>query len=302
VSAVAASTGPLRDVLIADDGCVPAWIVRGRCFAAMGCPLLAGLHFEKACTLQSLSLPDVLERWDGAGSVKPITAGGGAGSGSGAAPGEPATTSEVFDAEVTIAHHLRLTRTLLRSFDARALVLLSRALAAAREGLPEAHLVAVDQGVCQALLSPPTVAGGGAATAALRQLDLARTLKAQGDAVFSEAYFATATVKYRAALACCRLAVTGAGGDGGPKEEDVVLQAQVLEFACLLNLATSLQRRHVELASAAQCCSDALKLMSNSAGEGVPPQPTHSPINLKPWFSRPLCLPCALAALPSTRQ
>ena len=88
LSTVTATTGPLRDVLIADDGCVPAWSVRGRCFAAMGCPLLAGLHFEKACTLQKLGIPDVLEQWVGPGARVP---------GSGASAGSDTTS-------VTLTH------------------------------------------------------------------------------------------------------------------------------------------------------------------------------------------------------
>ena len=240
LSTVTATTGPLRDVLIADDGCVPAWIVRGRCFAAMGCPLLAGLHFEKACTLQKLGIPDVLEQWVGPGARVP---GSGASAGSdttsvtlthpGAEAAPPLPSPDPVEA---LAHQVQVTRTLLRSFDARALSLMARALAAHRDRLPDAVLMTVDTGLCEALMpSTPTWQGaqddprGPARALALRHLEVARTLKAQADAVFTEAYFATAGLKYRAALHSCRR-VEGA-------EEDVALQARVLEFGCLLNLA-----------------------------------------------------------------
>jgi hypothetical protein len=292
-SFAAAVSGPLRNVLLADDGCVPAWIVRGRCFAAMGCPLLAGLHFEKACVLQKLSVPDVLEAWQDLGADAPAlapstaaTGASGVGTDGGAAPAPPTA----FDPAPVVARLLRATRRLLCTFEARALVLLSRYLCTQREGLTDAQAAEVELQYTEALLAscgpharrqqtvPADASGGSAqapssAAAALRRLDLARCLKAHGDAVMKEAYFASASATYRAALAVCKaITVDNSGGTAmgdasvTAARAEVVVQAQALQFACLVNVATCLHRRHVDLGVAVQCCGDAIKLLSDAAG------------------------------------
>ena len=88
-------------------------------------------------------------------------------------------------------------------------------------------------------------------------------MKGFGDAIFREAYYATAACKYRAALACLARAATGSDpGDVATRKS-----AKALEFGCRLNVATCLLRRNAELGAAVQLCTEALEIAKDSSGQ-----------------------------------
>ncbi|CAM9722477.1 unnamed protein product, partial [Discosporangium mesarthrocarpum] len=88
---VAEATETLRDLLLEDPNNVPAWMARGEAFQAMGTPLLAELHLERALALEpgnkeaSAQLKTMQDLWgergQGAGAAARAGAGAGAGAG-----------------------------------------------------------------------------------------------------------------------------------------------------------------------------------------------------------------------------
>ncbi len=269
--AAEAVSNSLRDVLIADDGCIPAWVVRGRCFAAMDAFQLAALHFEKACVVQKLAIPSVLDTAD---VVPPlpvaVTAGAaGAGSGGGSSTSGSSSTSSV---DALLSFRATLNARMLRSRDPRVLVLLARAGTAARVVLSDGDLATADARVCV-----DSVSCNDGVAAAAAHWRAAVSLKAQGDAIMREAFFGAADVKYRAALLCVRQCSATAAATAAAADAAALLQ---LEFACHLNSAVCCSHRGVDASLAVKACDEAIRVASvtdASGARGLSPHPTVAP-------------------------
>ena len=186
---VQAATGPLRDVLLADERCIPAWVARGRCFASMGAFLLAALHFQQACQLRKQQAPDVLAHLASDGDAEAA-----------AAPASPWGPDD----------ERQLVRDLQSTSNPVALIVMVRYAHVKHRALSHDDLVLLQR-------RRPAVAPLALPAAAA-------LLKAEADALFTEAYFRLAGVRYVAALAC----VTTAPG--------AVADAD-MEFSCHLNLS-----------------------------------------------------------------
>lgn len=238
---VAAAQGPLRDVLLADANCGIGWIVRGRCFARMGAPLLAGLHFEKACGCGGVPVPSVLEEEGGVDLTAPFAI--------------------VYPALVAAMATCCKPQRLVRLARAASTVL------AAVPDLAAAYVSLVGAAIPTSGVTPPGGVPAPATPPAALAWDHAQLLKAQGDALFHEGYYAAAVGKYKAATAC-------ADACGVAPATDAAVYK--LYFACHVNAAASWWKKGGDTGEGVKLCEEALRL-AQARGEAGTRRPDLSP-------------------------